>query len=168
MTATISKRPLYLNVPDPAKGAKLASEAFNFARSCVCPEPFNYNYDQYGRHAGYNTLAYGGNGAWASPCTQGTPQHVQERIKVENSVSRPYIDFTMEPGFAYDTMGVGRDLQECRSGGFNCQGAWKTVPMPQSPPPSPMDKVPIQPMKTMSGYYDPSCMHYAYANRYTG
>jgi len=167
MTDTISKRALILNVPDPAKATKLASEAFMYGRACSCPETFNYNYDQYGRMSHSNALQYGGNGSWSATCTQGTPQHVQERILVENSVFRPYIDFTMSPGFAYDTMGIGRDLIEPRSGGYDNTGAFKSVPMSRQPPPSKYP-TPVYPMKTMSGHHDPSCLHYAYANRYTG
>lgn len=168
MTEVASKRALYLNVPDPGAADRLASEAFQFSSAATCPEPFNYNYDQYGRHAGFNSLRYGGNGAWASPCTNGTQQHVQERIRNENEVERLYIDFSMEPGFAYDTMGVGRDNIECRSGGFDCSGGFKSVPMPQDPPAHPGVKVPIYPMKSLSGYYNPLGYHYAFANQYSG
>jgi hypothetical protein len=168
MTAIASKKALFLNVPDPGKAEKLASEAFNYGRSYTCPETFDYNYDAYGRMADVNSLRFGGNGSWASPCTNGTFQDVQERIKVENEVERLYIDFSMEPGFAYDAGGVGRDLQECRNGGFSCEGAFKSTPMPRHPQPSPLNTVPVQPMKSLSGYYNPYGMHYMYANRYSG
>lgn len=165
--SNISKRALFLNVPDPKRHENLASEAFHFATACNCPEPMNYNYDQYQRNAGSDSLRYGGNGSWASPCAQGTQQHVQNRLQVENEVERLYIDFSMEPGFAYDTMGQGRDMIEPRSGGYDGSGAWKSIPMPQHGPPC-NAPVGYTPMKTLSGYADPSCLHYSYANQYSG
>lgn len=166
--SSMSKKALYQNTIDAGAAARPFSEAFMFASVGTCPETYNTNYDQYQRHAHIDSIALGNPGS-ASPCAQFTGQHLQRRLQVENSVERQFIDFSTEPRYAYDTSGAGKDLQECRSGGVDCSGAWKTNNMPRQNAGASCGQAPQGHfMKSLSVPGVSGSLAPMYSNQYTG
>lgn len=179
--AGISKKSLFLNRPDVGRANNLASEALQYASGATCgfSDPAAYNFEWAGRNAATDSLRFGGNGAYAAPCTNLSQQNLQNRIMVENEVERQYIDFSMTPGlqYPYDTMGRGRTMIEQRGGGtpgcmYGSKGGWgqqynmNANGMPNAcmntPPPQDfMESLAIPPKQRLQ-------LHYAFANQYNG
>lgn len=184
MSASISKKSLFLNRPDVGRANNLASEAFQYASYATCgfSDPNSYNFGLYGRNADLNSLPMGGNGSYASPCANLSQQNVQRRLAVENDVERQYIDFSMTPGlnYPYDTLGKGRTMIEQRGGGspgcmYGTQGGWgqqMNMPTDSSPGSNLYGAPPPPPVQFMESLAKPPKdrlqLHYAFANRYSG
>lgn len=178
--ASLSKKVLFLNKPDVGSADKLYSEAMQFASPATCgfSDPNAYNFGQYGRNADFDSLRFGGNGAWASPCTNLTQQNLQRRIAVENE-QRQFIDFTTNPDeqYPYDTMGVGRAMIEQRSGGapqcttgsgwgqqYNMSNPNQNICLARAQayhPPHKMKSLSVSPQDRLA-------LHYAFMNKYNG
>lgn len=183
-SAGISKKSLFLNRPDVGRANNLASEAFQYATYATCgfSDPNAYNFGLYGRSAHIDSLPMGGNGAYASPCSNLGQQNLQRRIQIENNVERQFIDFSMTPGlqYPYDTMGKGRTMIEQRGGGspgcmYNSPGGWGqqyNMPadsMPGSESYGAPSPPPLQFMESLNKPpKDRLQLHYAFANRYSG
>ena len=130
-----TKRALITGTIDDLQAPKLYSEAKQFKTACNCADP-NLQRDQYDRLASPFSLPTKDFNN-PSPCLNGTDQHLQQRLHIENTLTRPYLEFTTSPTamvFPYDTLGQGRQYQDNRSGDGSCAGAWVKKNMPTEGP----------------------------------
>ncbi len=80
------------------------SARFNLQSPLMTIDPNTNVTDIYGRNAHpYSLNQSQPNGTWNSPY-----YNLPQFLIVENNVHRPWIDYSMNPGYQYDTLGVGR------------------------------------------------------------
>jgi len=115
---------------DPGNAQRYAHERYLLTDFNQCVDPNTLTFDQYHRQADpYSLTRYQqGNCSTLDPLL-----NLQNVLVRENNVDRPYIHNDLAGGYQYDTMGVGRNLQQTYSGGLeNAQGGWYRVNMPRS------------------------------------
>jgi len=115
---------------DPGYAARYAFERYNLTDSDQCVDPNTKTFDQYQRQADPYSLTRTQQGS----CSTLDPLfNLQNWLVRENNVDRAFIHHDLSGGYMYDTLGVGRDLQQSFNGGAeNGQGGWNRINMPRN------------------------------------
>ncbi len=114
---------------DPKYAERYAHERYLLTDCDQCVDPNTLTFDQYHRQADPYTLTrtQQGNCSALDPLL-----NLQNWLVRENNVDRTFIHHDLAGGYMYDTLGLGRNLQQTYTGGTeDGKGGWYRINMPR-------------------------------------